>query len=108
MKTNSYTGRAKRTDANHAEVRDKLREAGYSVEDLSGSGDGCPDLLVGVTVAGSPWNFLFEVKVAGTGRPTPKQVSWHDNWQGQVAVIHCVDDAIRIIERRRATEEETK
>jgi len=40
---------AKRTDANHAEIRDAMREAGATVEDLSGSGRGVPDTLVRTT-----------------------------------------------------------
>lgn len=38
--------RARRTDSNHAEVRDFLRKAGCVVEDTSDVGRGFPDLLV--------------------------------------------------------------
>lgn len=37
---------ARRTDANHAEIRDGLRECGFEVEDNSGVGHGVPDLCV--------------------------------------------------------------
>jgi len=37
---------AKRTDANHAAIRDGLRERGYEVLDLSAAGQGVPDLCV--------------------------------------------------------------
>jgi predicted RNA-binding Zn-ribbon protein involved in translation (DUF1610 family) len=100
MRSNPPPRLARRVDANHAEVRDTLREKGYSVLDLSGAGDGCPDICVGATIAGSPWNLFFEIKVAG-GKLTPAQIRWHDEWQGQVAVITSADEAIRIIERER-------
>lgn len=37
---------ANRTDANHAAVRDGLRDKGYDVLDLSDVGNGIPDLCV--------------------------------------------------------------
>lgn len=37
---------ARRTDRNHADVRDGLRRCGFSVEDYSGLGGGVPDLCV--------------------------------------------------------------
>jgi len=37
---------AKRTDANHAAIRDGLRQLGYDVLDLSDVGGGVPDLCV--------------------------------------------------------------
>lgn len=37
--------RAAKTDANHAEIRQALRAAGWTVVDLSAVGRGVPDLL---------------------------------------------------------------
>lgn len=107
MSNNPYTARARRVDENHAEIRDALRARGYSVEDLSGAGSGCPDLMVGAVIDGSPWNFLFEVKRLGVGKLTPAQIRWHDTWQGQVAIVHCAEDALRIIEMRRVHREQS-
>lgn len=39
-------GYARRTDPNHAEIRDGLRGCGYDVVDQSGIGNGIPDLAV--------------------------------------------------------------
>ena len=74
--------RAAKVDANHAEVVAALRQIGCRVQDLSGVGGGCPDLLVG-------WRgrlVLIEVK---DGRKPPSaraltrdQVEWHQRWQG--------------------------
>lgn len=38
--------KAKRTDANHKEIREFLRELGATVKDTSRFGEGFPDLLV--------------------------------------------------------------
>lgn len=50
---------AKRVDGNHAHVRDGIRAAGYPVLDLSGCGDGVPDLAVMIAPCKS---VLLEVK----------------------------------------------
>ena len=39
---------AKRVDANHSQLRDDLRKLGWEVLDLSGAGDGIPDLAVSI------------------------------------------------------------
>ncbi len=56
---------AKRTDANHAEIRDAFRAAGWGVKDTSGIGHGVPDLMV-VSPNGIGW--MVEVK---DGRKAP-------------------------------------
>ena len=89
--------RAARTDNNHAEVRTALRNAGATVEDLSGVGKGCPDLLVGWR----GWNFLLEVK-DGTKPPshralTADQKVWHATWGGQVDVVTSADEAVEVL-----------
>ena len=38
---------ARKTDRNHTEIRDGLRQCGYQVTDMSAIGKGIPDLLVG-------------------------------------------------------------
>lgn len=92
---------AKRTDENHktvvAELRAALPEA--TVCDLSGSGKGVPDLLVGW--AGR--NFLLEIK-DGSKPPsrrdlTDAQKEFHGAWQGQVAVVTSAAHAVAAILR---------
>ncbi len=58
--------RGKRVDANHAEVRDALRQRGWDVEDFSNIGGGIPDLLAVHRWRQHSWRgrlaYLVEVK----------------------------------------------
>ena len=89
--------RAAKVDANQAQIVDALRSAGATVQPLHAVGKGCPDLLVGHRGV----NLLIEVK-DGSKPPsarklTQDQVSWHDTWRGQVAVVETVDQALGLI-----------
>jgi hypothetical protein len=64
---------AKRTDANHTEVRDGLRADGYLVEDLSGIGQGIPDLAI-QSPTGWPPTLWLEIK-DGTKPPSARELS---------------------------------
>jgi len=83
---------ARKVDANHAEVRDGIRDAlpGCTIFDAAGAGDGFPDLVVG-------WrgmNFLLEVKPKGKKLRGVKQCEFHKNWQGQTAVVHSAAEGL--------------
>jgi len=69
---------AKRTDANHAAMRDALRSLGWDVMDLSGAGDGIPDLCVYVA-PGVP--HFIEIKDGdkplSAQKLTKAQEKWH-------------------------------
>lgn len=89
--------RARKVDANHSEIRDALKAAGCSVRDLSGAGNGIPDLLVGYQGV----NLLIECK---DGRKPPSaqkltraQVEFFDSWLGQVAKVTTAAEALAII-----------
>ena len=82
---------AKRTDANHAEIRDAMRAAGATVEDMSGSGKGMPDTLV-YTADGRL--LLVEIKMP-KGTLTAAQVRFHARFP--VNVVRSVEEAIRLI-----------
>lgn len=74
---------ARRTDQNHAEIREGLRAAGWEVIDASGAGDGFPDLIVKVA-PGMP--HMLEVKDGkkplSAQALTPAQEKWHSfAWQ---------------------------
>lgn len=89
--------RAARTDANHAAIVKRLRAIGATVQDLSKVGDGCPDLAVGYHGV----NLFIEIK-DGTKKPsarklTTDQVTWHESWRGQCAVVESADEAERIV-----------
>ena len=86
--------RAKRVDVNQREIVHALRTLGATVQDLSGVGSGCPDLLIGyrgVTI-------LIEVKRDAKAKLTTHQVEWHNSWRGGlVARIESIDEAIILL-----------
>ena len=83
---------AKRVDGNQSEIVDGLRACGCTVQDLSGVGCGCHDLLVGK----GGMNFLFEVKTR-TGKLNSRQILWHAEWHGQVNYVKTLEEAIETI-----------
>lgn len=87
--------RASKTDDNHAELRDLLREIpGVTVADTSGVGNGFPDFVCGYLGR----NYMFEVKDPNKPKSrrklTPAQKKFHANWTGDVRVIETLDDAL--------------
>ena len=92
--------RAKRTDANHAAIRDGLRKAGVWVTDLSGLGNGVPDLLC----CNVKEFVLLEVKDGSkppsARKPTPlEQVFLETAWnrQAPVFVVTSLDEAMAAV-----------
>lgn len=89
--------RAARTDANHAPIRDGLRGHGYVVHDTYGAGDGFPDLVVGT----AGLNILLEIKdpskPPSKRKLTDSQEDFHRDWEGQVNVVHTLDEALNVI-----------
>lgn len=84
-----YTNRRKRRDANHGEIVDALRKAGYAVLDLSQVGGSCPDLLVakhGIQV-------LMECKSVGEYL-TDEQREFAKQWPAPVALARTAEEAI--------------
>ena len=81
----------RRVDANHKEVVDALRKAGYSVQSLAAIGHGCPDLLV----ARGGATFLVEVKDWGKSpsqrKLTTVEAAWHQEFRGSVIVVDSLD-----------------
>ena len=82
---------AKRTDGNHAEIRDAMRKAGAEVEDLSGSGKGMPDTLV-YTADGRL--LLVEIKMP-KGTLTAPQVRFHARFP--VHIVRTVEAALELV-----------
>lgn len=86
--------RAKRVDENHGEIVTAFRKLGASVIDLSGVGEGCPDLCVGV----NKQNALVEVKRSPKEKFTPQQLDFMTYWNGQpVFRVNCVEDAQYVV-----------
>lgn len=89
---------AKRTDDNHAEIRDGLRAAGYPVLDLSGCGNGIPDLSVLI----APGVSLFlEVKDGNKAKSaqklTEKEEAFMEHWKQHTRVVNSLEAALRVI-----------
>ena len=89
--------RAPRVDANQGTIVAGLRDYGASVESLAGQHRGCPDLLVGFRGR----NYLLEVK-DGSKPPsgqklTEMQAVWHSIWEGQVAVVASLEEALEVL-----------
>lgn len=89
--------RARKVDANHAEIVRALQKAGAHVTDLSAVGDGCPDLLVS---RGGRW-WLIECKDGNlppsARRLTPAQKKWHREIQATAHIANSVTEALFII-----------
>lgn len=92
--------RAAKVDNNHAEIRDGLRQLGFSVADTSRLGAGFPDLVC----AGLRWSnsqvecsivetLLIEVKQPKK-KLTPDEQEFFNNWQGAIMVATCIEDVL--------------
>jgi hypothetical protein len=84
--------RAARTDNNHREIVEALRDAGASVFSLAAVGLGFPDL--GVGFAGR--NYFIEVK-GPKGELNAYQKALHGMWKGQMAVVRTPEEALAVI-----------
>lgn len=82
--------RAAKTDINHRELVDAMRNLGLQVLDLSRVGGGVPDTLVRFQ---RMWTFV-EIK-AGKGKQNPAQVAFAGEWP--VRVIRSVDDVVALV-----------
>ncbi len=93
---------AKRTDRNHQEVRDGLRNLGFDVLDLSDVGGGVPDLCVRSLDHGLP-TFL-EVKDGklppSARKLTPAEQKWR-TYCGQITyTVTSLEEAIEVLNER--------
>ena len=93
--------KAAKTDANHSQVVNALRQIGASVQSLATTGKGCPDLLVGYHGI----NYLMEVKdgdkVLSKQKLTIDQEHWHSLWRGSVHIVKSVNEALKILQDKK-------
>lgn len=89
---------AKRTDENHAEVRDGLRAQGYEVYDFSAVGGGVADLAVKISTTMSVW---LEVKRDKKEKLTDKEVIFKMLWFDCYRVVTSIDEAVAAIEQTK-------
>jgi hypothetical protein len=89
---------AHRVDSNQADIVQALRQAGYTVQDLSAVGGGVPDLLVsGIDrETGRPANWVLETKTS-VGKLNSRQRNWHARWPGPKAVVRTIDEALKAV-----------
>lgn len=86
-------GYARRRDTVHAEIRDVLRECGFSVFDAGSVGGNFVDLVVGAHGT----TYLVELK-GPRGKLSEGQREFADNWKGgPVIVARSVDDVLLAI-----------
>jgi hypothetical protein len=83
---------AARVDANHTEIVNALRSAGFSVLSLAQLGRGVPDLLC--VRAGA--YFMLEIK-HGRGKLNHDQFIWQRNWNGPVHTVRTIDEALQAV-----------
>lgn len=91
--------RPKRTDSNQSDLVKQIRKIpGVSVVSIHEKGQGVPDLLVGHRNR----NYLLEVKDPSKSpsrrRLTPDEEKFHQSWSGQIAVVHTLEDVLKILE----------
>ena len=91
--------RAARVDTNHSAVVKAFRECGCTIEDLSGVGGGCPDIVIGLRGE----SVFVEIK-DGKRKPseqklTPAQAIWHRDWKGSKAIVRSPEEARALVER---------
>ena len=95
--------RAARVDDNQKEIVEAARKMGCTVQLLHSVGQGCPDLLVGISGTNDLWEVKDGRKTASHRRLTDDQVKWHSEWRGRVCVIRSVDEAIARVNEIRLT-----
>lgn len=92
--------RARKTDANHAQIRNLLRALCCVVEDLSDVGRGVPDLLVR-----TPRRSIFVVEVKDGAKPPSQQRLSDDEqafarrWGDSYVVVKNEAEAVALARR---------
>jgi hypothetical protein len=81
-----------RSDGNQREIVEALRTVGATVEDTHALGHGFPDILAGFR----RFNWAIEIKLPGA-KLTPDESLWHSSWNGQIAVVHSIEEAFELI-----------
>jgi hypothetical protein len=100
-----YTGRAKRRDANHADIRDNLRQVpGMRVADTADLGNGFPDLVVGWMGNIHLIEIKDENKPPSKQKLTPDEKKFFAQWEG--FRVHRINSFIQALEVLQAGVEE--
>jgi hypothetical protein len=91
--------RAAKVDANHAEIRDGLRQIpGCKVKDTSNIGGGFPDLVVGLRGKTVLIEIKDGAKVPSARKLTYAQREFCDNWTGgTIFVVESLEQATAVV-----------
>lgn len=93
----------KRVDRNQKSIVEALRDIGATVWHTHEAGKGAPDIVVGYNNGKERRNYLFEIKdpeqPPSKRRLTDDEEIFHENWKGQVDVIHSAEEALEIMSR---------
>lgn len=86
--------RAAKTDSNHSEIVKGLCHifGPDCVFDASGVGKGFPDLVIGIRGK----TLLMEIKTK-TGKLTTDQQIFHRVWDGHIAIVTTLEEALQVI-----------
>ena len=87
--------RGSKPDLNHGEIRDGLRAiiGKQCVRDTKDVGGGLPDLMVGFQGV----NYFLENKTNEKSTLTPAEEKFHSTWEGQIDIVHSLDEAMKVI-----------
>ena len=94
-----------RRDSNHSSIVGELRKLGFVVADISQSGAGVGDILVGWTLAPGVI-FMYELKPAGVPsaqKLTAAEQRFHDAWPGHIAIATTTEEIIDDMKRHGRT-----
>lgn len=84
---------ARRKDNNQNEIVEAIRWNGYTVLDLSGAGNGIPDLLI----SNKSHMWLVEIK-SKYGKLTPVQQKFHCDWEGKpILTVYSFEEILEQI-----------
>jgi len=84
---------SRRTDGNHADIRDALRQVGAWVSDTHNIGDGFPDLVVAKP---NGYLFMVEVKASRSSKLTEDERKFATECPAHVHIVYSVEDALSL------------
>jgi hypothetical protein len=94
--------RRRKVDVNQPELVDQIRQIpGVTVRHTHMVGNGFVDIIVGFQKN----NFLLEIKdpsqPPSKRKLTPDEQKFFKEWTGQAAIVHNLDDVLKIINQKK-------
>jgi len=90
---------ARRTDANHSQIRDGLRALGWPVMDLSKAGVGVPDLMANIGFGLVHFLELKRPDIPKSAQAlTADQEEWHQMAHSVTSKVTTLEEAIKALE----------